>query len=124
MIQQPVVLLVLDGWGWREETAGNAIAMAKTPVWDRLLRRTDARTNTALSILCIQIDARAPEELKKLPDTLSPAFVRNEGATWLHRIPISPGAVLIDRAGIVRKTWFGVPSQRDEREIETALLGG
>ena len=37
MIQQPVVLLVLDGWGWREETAGNAIAMAKTPVWDRLL---------------------------------------------------------------------------------------
>ena len=33
----PVVLLVLDGWGWREETAGNAIAMARTPVWDRLL---------------------------------------------------------------------------------------
>ncbi len=94
------------------------------PVWDRLLRRTDARTNTALSILCIQIDARAPEELKQLPDTLSPTFAKNEGATWLHRIPISPGAVLIDRAGIVRKTWFGVPSQRDEREIETALLGG
>jgi 2,3-bisphosphoglycerate-independent phosphoglycerate mutase len=33
----PVVLLVLDGWGWREATAGNAIAMARTPNWDRLL---------------------------------------------------------------------------------------
>ena len=33
----PVVLLVLDGWGWREETTGNAIAMAHTPSWDRLL---------------------------------------------------------------------------------------
>ena len=33
----PVVLLVLDGWGWREETTGNAIAMAHTPNWDRLL---------------------------------------------------------------------------------------
>ena len=33
----PVVLLVLDGWGWRPETDGNAIAMARTPVWDRLV---------------------------------------------------------------------------------------
>ncbi len=33
----PVVLLVLDGWGWRESSEGNAIAMARTPVWDRLI---------------------------------------------------------------------------------------
>ena len=39
----PVVLLVLDGWGWRPETDGNAIAMARTPVWDRLLE-TSPRT--------------------------------------------------------------------------------
>ncbi|HEY4099243.1 MAG TPA: 2,3-bisphosphoglycerate-independent phosphoglycerate mutase [Gemmatimonadales bacterium] len=32
-----MLLLVLDGWGWRTETDGNAIAMANTPVWDRLL---------------------------------------------------------------------------------------
>jgi 2,3-bisphosphoglycerate-independent phosphoglycerate mutase len=37
MIQPPVVLLVLDGWGWREEKEGNAIAMARTPAWDRLI---------------------------------------------------------------------------------------
>lgn len=33
---RPVVLCVLDGWGYREETADNAIALANTPVWDRL----------------------------------------------------------------------------------------
>jgi 2,3-bisphosphoglycerate-independent phosphoglycerate mutase len=38
-----VVLLVLDGWGWRPETDGNAIAMARTPIWDRLLA-TSPRT--------------------------------------------------------------------------------
>lgn len=30
------VLIILDGWGYREETADNAIANASTPVWDRL----------------------------------------------------------------------------------------
>ncbi|MFB2833517.1 2,3-bisphosphoglycerate-independent phosphoglycerate mutase [Floridanema evergladense] len=32
----PVVLIILDGWGFREETDGNAIAAAKTPVMDSL----------------------------------------------------------------------------------------
>jgi 2,3-bisphosphoglycerate-independent phosphoglycerate mutase len=33
---RPVVLLVLDGWGYREDPTYNAIAHANTPVWDRL----------------------------------------------------------------------------------------
>src|SRR3982751_4269683 len=33
-----VVLLVLDGWGYRPEREGNAIAMASTPNWQRLWR--------------------------------------------------------------------------------------
>lgn len=32
----PVVLIILDGWGYREETNGNAIAAANTPVIDSL----------------------------------------------------------------------------------------
>jgi 2,3-bisphosphoglycerate-independent phosphoglycerate mutase len=32
----PLVLIILDGWGYREETDGNAIAAAKTPVMDSL----------------------------------------------------------------------------------------
>lgn len=35
--QQPVVLVVLDGWGYRPEREGNAIALARTPTWDALL---------------------------------------------------------------------------------------
>ncbi len=33
---RPVVLCILDGWGERAETKDNAIAAAKTPVFDRL----------------------------------------------------------------------------------------
>lgn len=33
---KPVVLLILDGWGYSENTAYNAIAAANKPVWDRL----------------------------------------------------------------------------------------
>ena len=36
--RRPVVLCVLDGWGHREDPRDNAIAIAKTPVYDRLLR--------------------------------------------------------------------------------------
>ena len=35
---KPVLLLILDGWGHREERADNAIAQATLPNWHRLLR--------------------------------------------------------------------------------------
>ena len=35
----PVVLVVLDGWGYRPERDGNAIAMASVPNWQRLWGR-------------------------------------------------------------------------------------
>src|SRR5580658_10027514 len=34
--RRPVMLVVLDGWGWREEAADNAVRQAKTPTFDRL----------------------------------------------------------------------------------------
>jgi 2,3-bisphosphoglycerate-independent phosphoglycerate mutase len=37
--KRSVVLLVLDGWGYRAESEGNAIAMATTPTWDALMAR-------------------------------------------------------------------------------------
>src|SRR5918993_3558087 len=33
---RPVMLVILDGWGWREETADNAVRQARTPTFDRL----------------------------------------------------------------------------------------
>jgi 2,3-bisphosphoglycerate-independent phosphoglycerate mutase len=38
-VHGPVVLVVLDGWGYRAERVGNAIALATTPNWDALWRR-------------------------------------------------------------------------------------
>ena len=39
MSKKPVVLTVLDGWGYRAESAGNAIALARKPTYDLLLRK-------------------------------------------------------------------------------------
>jgi 2,3-bisphosphoglycerate-independent phosphoglycerate mutase len=36
---KPIVLTVLDGWGYRQETKGNAIALARKPAYDELLRK-------------------------------------------------------------------------------------
>ena len=36
---KPIVLTVLDGWGYRAETNGNAIALARKPAYDELLRK-------------------------------------------------------------------------------------
>ncbi len=36
---KPVLLLILDGWGYREETAHNAIALADCPHWHNLLEQ-------------------------------------------------------------------------------------
>ncbi len=33
---RPVMFVVLDGWGWREEEADNAVRLAQTPTFDRL----------------------------------------------------------------------------------------
>ncbi len=36
---RPIVLTVLDGWGYRAETKGNAIALARKPNYDALLKK-------------------------------------------------------------------------------------
>jgi 2,3-bisphosphoglycerate-independent phosphoglycerate mutase len=53
---KPIVLTILDGWGYRPETHGNAIAQARKPIYDTLLRDYP---NTLL---------RASEHFVGLPD--------------------------------------------------------
>src|ERR1700721_1804727 len=36
---KPLVLTVLDGWGFRAESKGNAVALARKPTYDELLRK-------------------------------------------------------------------------------------
>jgi 2,3-bisphosphoglycerate-independent phosphoglycerate mutase len=52
----PIVLTILDGWGYRAETHGNAIAQARKPTYDKLLAEYP---NTLL---------RASEHFVGLPD--------------------------------------------------------
>ena len=37
--QKPIVLCILDGWGYRAEKENNAIEMANTPVWHSLVKQ-------------------------------------------------------------------------------------
>ena len=55
-VRRPVVLVVLDGWGYREERDGNAIALAETPTWDRLWSRA-SRTLLDASGLAVGLPA-------------------------------------------------------------------
>ncbi len=54
--KRPLVLTILDGWGYRAETANNAIALARKPTYDKLLREYP---NTLI---------RASEHFVGLPD--------------------------------------------------------
>src|SRR5216110_1546285 len=54
---RPVALIVLDGWGYRPETNGNAIALANTPTWDSLWAR-GSRTLLEASGLRVGLPAR------------------------------------------------------------------
>jgi len=54
--KRPLVLTILDGWGYRAETANNAIALARKPEYDKLLREYP---NTLI---------RASEHFVGLPD--------------------------------------------------------
>ena len=38
MPPKPLLLIILDGWGYNPSPQGNAIALAKKPVWDELNR--------------------------------------------------------------------------------------
>jgi 2,3-bisphosphoglycerate-independent phosphoglycerate mutase len=54
--RRPVVLVVLDGWGYREARDGNAIALADTPTWNRLWQRAP-RTLLEASGLAVGLPA-------------------------------------------------------------------
>jgi 2,3-bisphosphoglycerate-independent phosphoglycerate mutase len=50
MSATPVLLVILDGFGCREEVDGNAIALANKPNWDKLLRRFPHTTINASGV--------------------------------------------------------------------------
>ncbi len=53
---RPVALIVLDGWGYREQIEGNAIRLARTPAWDAIWQ-SPARSLLAASELRVGLPA-------------------------------------------------------------------
>ena len=118
----PMVLVILDGWGYREELDGNAIAAAKTPVMDSLwhayphtLIRTSGKAvglpdgqmgNSEVGHLNIGAGRIVPQELVRISDAIedgsilsNPALVKvcqqvREQGSKLHLIGLcSEGGV-------------------------------
>ncbi|MFN7020423.1 MAG: hypothetical protein ACK4WH_03735 [Phycisphaerales bacterium] len=94
------------------------------PVWEAILRRTETLERGEVAVVCVQLDARSPERLKPVLSGRPTYLAADQASTWLRRVPISPGALYVDRNGVVRKAWFGVPSESQREELARALLGG
>ncbi|MDY6936786.1 MAG: 2,3-bisphosphoglycerate-independent phosphoglycerate mutase [Cyanobacteriota bacterium] len=92
----PVVLVILDGWGYREETDANSIAAAKTPVmnslWEtypRTLIRTSGKDvglptgqmgNSEVGHLNIGAGRVVPQELVRISDAVEDKTIQSNPA--------------------------------------------
>ncbi len=92
----PVVLIILDGWGYREETDGNAIAVASTPVMDSLwaaypstLIRASAKSvglpegqmgNSEVGHLNLGAGRVVPQELVRISDAVEDGTLLSNAA--------------------------------------------
>ncbi len=99
MVQAPVcplVLVILDGWGYRESADGNAVSAAKTPVMDSLwavyphtLMRTSGKAvglpdgqmgNSEVGHLNIGAGRVVPQELVRISDAVEDSTIMNNSA--------------------------------------------
>lgn len=92
----PVVLVILDGWGYREATDGNALAVAKTPIMDSLsgaypstLIRTSGKDvglpdgqmgNSEVGHLNLGSGRVVPQELVRISDAVEDGTLRENPA--------------------------------------------
>ncbi len=92
----PVVLIILDGWGYREQTDGNAIAVGKTPIFDSLwtaypssLIRASGKAvglpngqmgNSEVGHLNIGAGRVVPQELVRISDAVEDGTIQNNPA--------------------------------------------
>jgi 2,3-bisphosphoglycerate-independent phosphoglycerate mutase len=92
----PVVLVILDGWGYRKETEGNAISAAKTPcmdsLWDaypRTLINTSGRAvglpqgqmgNSEVGHLNLGAGRIVPQELVRISDAVDDDILKDNSA--------------------------------------------
>src|SRR6188472_346359 len=94
--RRPVMLVVLDGWGWREDIADNAVRQARTPSFDRLwangahaFLRTDGREvglppgqmgNSEVGHLNIGAGRVVMQDLPRITDAIASGEINNAPA--------------------------------------------
>ncbi len=92
----PVVLVILDGWGYREEADGNAVSVARTPVMDSLwaayphtLIHTSGKAvglpdgqmgNSEVGHLNIGAGRVVPQELVRISDAIEDGTILSNSA--------------------------------------------
>lgn len=92
----PVVLIILDGWGYREQTDGNAIAVGNTPVMDslwsaypRTLIQASGKAvglpegqmgNSEVGHLNLGAGRVVPQELVRISDAIADGSIHNNRA--------------------------------------------
>ena len=122
--RRPVMLAILDGWGWREDTADNAVKQARTPNFDRLwaacpnmLLRTSGKDvglphgqmgNSEVGHLNIGAGRVVMQDLPRIGDAIaSGEIARAAGVAALHRLPQGEWRHLPpDGSGIARRRAF------------------
>ena len=80
--------------------------------------------DSGVEFVGVELDATDPAQLHHTAHAEFPMLCVEHGEkTWLRRVPLVPAAVLIDNQGVVRRTWFGVLSARQQQELAEALEG-
>ena len=106
--KRPLVLTILDGWGYRAETADNAIALARKPNYDKLLREYP---NTLI---------QASDHFVGLPDGQmgnSEVGHLNIGANRVVQMDITRIDAKIASGLLVHLIWFFHEPRTQEREF-------
>lgn len=82
---RPIVLALLDGWGVRAEREGNAIALARTPIYDRLAA-TSPRTVLDASGPAVGLAAGKPGHAQAAYSTLGAGRAVEPPLTRINRV--------------------------------------
>ena len=134
--RRPVMLAILDGWGWREDPADNAVRQARTPNFDRLWNtgphaflRTSGRDvglpdgqmgNSEVGHLNIGAGRVVMQDLPRINDAIATGKIKSAKAltTLVEALKLSGGACHL--IGLVSPG--GVHSHQDHVVALAAIL--
>jgi 2,3-bisphosphoglycerate-independent phosphoglycerate mutase len=134
--RRPVMLVILDGWGWRDDPADNAVRQARTPTFDRLwsgcphaFLRTSGRDvglpegqmgNSEVGHLNIGAGRVVMQDLPRIGDAIADGEIRRAPALTgpIERLRASGGTCHL--MGLVSPG--GVHSHQDHAAALAAIL--